>query len=384
MLIAPHGGKLVERRVEGAAQDELKQKLNGAPELTLDAVAEADLEMLAVGGYSPLVGFMGKADAARVANEMRLVDGTLWPIPITLGVSPERAKELKQGQLLRLVTEGGRLAGAMTVEEVFERDVGAECKKVFKTDESAHPGVAMLQKRGPWCIAGPVQVFDDGGTLPFAEQRLTPALARQRFEKHGWQRVVGFQTRNPVHRAHEYIIKCALEICDGLFLHPLVGFTKSDDIPAEVRMECYQALIEAAMPQDRVVLSVLPAPMRYAGPREAVLHAIVRKNYGCTHFIVGRDHAGVGSYYGTYEAQEIFDSFPRADIGIEPLRFEHSFYCKKCGQMGSQKTCPHSRDEHITLSGTKVRELLRAGERPPAEFSRPEVADILIRWARGA
>jgi sulfate adenylyltransferase len=384
MVIAPHGGKLVSCLVSPERERELKKEFAQKPGITLDAVAVADLEMLGVGGYSPLSGFLGKADCARVAAEMRLANGTVWSIPITLGVPKADAGKYKTGARVPLVDEAGALRGVITVDEVFERDVRAECKLVFKTDEDKHPGVAMQLARGPFTVAGKVEVLRDPETPEFAEHRLTPAEARAEFDKRGWKRVVGFQTRNPIHRAHEYIIKCALEICDGLFLHPLVGFTKGDDIPADVRMRCYGALIDNVMQKERVRLAVLPAPMRYAGPREAVQHALVRKNYGCSHFIVGRDHAGVGNYYGTYDAQLIFDTLPAADVGIEPLRFEHSFFCKKCGQMATPKTCPHPGSEHVVLSGTKVRELLRAGERPPVEFSRPEVADILIAWAKNA
>ena len=382
MLIKPHGGELTARQVTAKESASARQKLRSVEPIALDAVAEADLEMLGVGGYSPLIGFMGSRDRASVAEKMRLASGVLWPIPITLGVTPERARTLKIGETVPLTDTSGEIAGTLAVEEVYQRDVQAECRAVFGTDDAKHPGVAQLMARGATCVAGPVQVLEPSREPEFSSRRLTPAQSRAEFTERGWKQVVGFQTRNPVHRAHEYIIKCALEICDGLFLHPLVGFTKSDDIPAAVRLRCYDALIASVMPKDRVLLSVLPAPMRYAGPREAVLHAIVRKNYGCSHFIVGRDHAGVGSYYGTYDAQKLFDTFPAADIGIQPLRFEHSFFCKSCGQMATSKTCPHGQEAHVFLSGTKVREMLRAGTRPPEEFTRPAIADVLIEWAK--
>ncbi len=378
-MISPHGTTLVER-----AATIRREELKGAEAIVLDAVATADLEMLAVGGYSPLTGFMGSQDALRVAQEMRLASGPLWPIPVTLGAPAAQAKRIKVGARLPLADESGVVAGLIDVAEVFERDPAAECRAVFGTDSDTHPGVAQVVARGRFCVAGPVQMFPPQVPPPFAARRLTPRQTRAEFEKRGWQTVVGFQTRNPVHRAHEYIIKCALETCDGLLLHPLVGFTKSDDIPADVRMRCYEALIDAVMVPARVLLSVLPAPMRYGGPREAVLHAIVRKNYGCTHFIVGRDHAGVGSFYGTYDAQKIFDTLPADGLEIRPLKFENSFWCTRCGQMATSKTCPHQPADHLSLSGTKVRELLQKGERPPVEFSRAEIADILITWARAS
>ena len=345
----------------------------------------ADLEMLAIGAYSPLLGYMNASDCVEVTERMQLANGTVWSIPVTLAVPEAQARTLKVSDTLALQDTRGVCVAEVCVEEVFERDPAAEAQQVFGTQDMAHPGVAQLVARGRWCVAGPVQVYTPQAVqVPEGAPAWTPTEVRTTLDARGWERVVGFQTRNPIHRAHEYIIKCALEICDGLLLHPLVGFTKGDDIPADVRLRCYHALIGAALPNDRVLLSQLAAPMRYAGPREAVHHAIIRQNYGCTHFIVGRDHAGLGSYYGTYDAQKIFARLPHGEGGlrIEPMMFEHSFFCKACGQMGTPKTCPHPGEHHVVLSGTKVREMLKRGERPPEEFSRPEVADILIAWAQ--
>jgi sulfate adenylyltransferase len=311
---------------------------------------------------------------------MRLADGLPWSIPVTLSSDVDATP----GDRLALHGAGGRLLGVLTVEEVFDRDVEREAEQVYRTTEDKHPGVAVLRSEGARCIAGPVTAVD----LPdhpeaFRPYLLPPAESRKAFAERGWKTIVGFQTRNPVHRAHEYIQKVALEGVDGLLLHPLVGKTKDDDIPAPVRMKCYEVLVEGYYPRDRVLLSTLPAAMRYAGPKEAIFHAIMRKNYGCTHFIVGRDHAGVGNYYGSYDAQKEFDKYSPEEIGITPLRFENSFWCNKCEGMASQKTCPHGDADRLVLSGTKVRELLRAGTEPPQEFSRPEVARILIEAMRG-
>ncbi len=343
--------------------------------LTLDERHTADFEMIGNGGFAPLSGFQGSADWERVCAEMRTAGGDYWPIPITLASD----LECEVGDTIALSSDEGKPLGRLRVEEIWERDVKREAEQVYGTSDEAHPGVAAIYAEGNRMLAGPIEV----DSLPdheeaFMRRYKTPAETKEEFEQRGWKRIVAFQTRNPIHRAHEYLTKAALETCDGLFIQPLIGKTKAGDIPADVRMRCYEVLMENYYPNDRVMLGVKPAKMHYAGPREAVLHAIVRRNYGATHFIVGRDHAGVGDYYGTYDAQKIFDTIDVQELGIEPLFFEHSFWCNECEGMASGKTCPHGSDAHVFLSGTKVREMLGNGERPPQEFSRNEVADILI------
>jgi sulfate adenylyltransferase len=374
-LIEPHGGVLVDLLARGDERDSLLARAGGLTRVTLSARQAADLELLAVGGFSPLHGFQGSADWKRVVEEMRLADGLPWSIPVTLATDVEATV----GDTLALHGPDDRLLALLEVEEIYERDLDREAEQVFRTKDSAHPGVAAMVAEGTRCLAGPVQVVGlPGHPAEYQQYLLPPAESRAAFAERGWKHVVGFQTRNPIHRAHEYITKSALEGVDGLFIHPLVGETKSDDIPAAVRMRCYEALIENYYPSERVMLAINPAAMRYAGPREAIFHALIRKNYGCTHFIVGRDHAGVGDYYGTYDAQLIFDEFAEDELGIEPLMFEHAFYCKITKGMATTKTSPAGPEDRVFLSGTKVRELLNEGKRPPEEFTRPEVADILI------
>ncbi|MFQ5574353.1 MAG: sulfate adenylyltransferase [Terriglobia bacterium] len=379
----PHGGKLVDRLVEGDERAKLLEDAESLRSIRLDAREASDLEMIAVGAFSPLTGFMKRADYASVLSDMRLSSGLPWTIPITLSAADEEAREFSEGDDVALVDDTGRILATIEVEEKYRFKKDQEAHNVLKTTCSNHPGVQYLAKKGDVLIGGTVTLLNRAPRPHFKGYMFKPGETRKIFEKRGWRRVAGFQTRNPIHRAHEYIQKCALEIVDGLLLHPLVGETKQDDVPAEVRMDCYKVLIDNYYPQDRLILSVLPAAMRYAGPKEAIFHAIVRKNYGCTHFIVGRDHAGVGNYYGSFDAHHIFEEFTLGELGITPLFFDHAFYCQNCAEMASQKTCPHNSDSHLFLSGTELRQMLSKGKMPPAEFTRPEVAKVLISWATG-
>jgi sulfate adenylyltransferase len=387
-LISPHGGTLVNRVANQTDVESYTRQAVTLPSLILSSREASDLELIAIGAYSPIDGFMGKADYESVRDNLRLSDGTVWPLPVTLSATEEQALAFREGEKIALYaasgSEGvrGELLGILDLQEKYTYDKTLEAEQVYLTKDSAHPGVQVLYERGDWLLSGPITLVNPPSNVPFAEYRLTPSETRQLFVERKWRRVVAFQTRNPVHRAHEYIQKCALEIADGLLLHPVVGDTKSDDVPADVRMRSYEAILSEYYPANRTQLAVLPVAMRYAGPREAVFHALIRKNYGCSYFIVGRDHAGVGNYYGTYDAHRIFDQFSPDEIGITPLFFDHTFYCTACSGMASSKTCPHDSSRHVTLSGTKVRELLTAGTLPPIEFSRPEVASVLIEAYR--
>lgn len=383
-ITAHGGGELVDRGVPAPERAALRTHAAKLPIVILGARELADLEMLATGAFSPLTGFMGEADYVRSRDDLRLANGAPWSIPITLGVGEAEARALKPGWEVALAAADGQRIATLKISEIYRVDPQREAEAVFGTADDAHPGAKNVTSTPPWRLAGPVALFDDIPGRTFLDYPREPRQTRAKFRELGWRRIVAFQTRNPTHRAHEYIQKVALEICDGLLLHPLVGETKGDDVPAAIRMETYEVLLDKYYPKGRALLAVMPAHMRYGGPREAILHAIIRRNYGCTHFIVGRDHAGVGNYYGTYDAQKIFDRYAPGEIGITTLNFENTFHCGKCGGMASYKTCPHTDADRLLLSGTRVREMLRAGQAPPPEYTRPEIAAILARAMRAS
>ncbi len=387
--IEPHGGELVDRMAREEQRDGLLQRAEGFTKVILGPRALSDLEMISTGVFSPLTGFMVSEDYESVVETMRLKNGLIWSLPITLPISEEEAQDIRVGEEVALADGTGRILATMIVEDRYSYDKEHEAREVFGTTNAEHPGVAAVYRQKDVLLGGEVTLLvEDPNPKPFPEYHYGPRELRKLFAEKGWKRVVGFQTRNPVHRSHEYIQKSALEIVDGLLLNPLVGETRSADIPADVRMRSYETILEKYYPKDRTLLAVFPAAMRYGGPREAIFHAICRKNYGCTHFIVGRDHAGPGKdskgnpFYGDYEAQHIFDEFDEEEIGLTPLFFEHAFFCLECQGMGTTKTCPHSSEHHVFISGTKVREMLSKGEYPPPEFSRPEVIEVLMEGQR--
>ena len=379
-MIKPHGGVLINRILSNEYEKkEILEQERYLPKLFLNEYQFSDLEMIATGAFSPLEGFMNKSDYENVLENMRLKNGVIWSMPVTLDIKKD--ENIKETDKVALYYNN-KFLGIINVEEKYEYNKRKEALSIYKTEDEKHPGVKKIYSQGEFYLGGKINLVSEIVHNDFLEYRYTPNQVREIFKKKNWEKITAFQTRNPIHRAHEYILKCALEISDGIFLHPIVGKTKEDDIPAEIRMRCYEILIEKYFPKDRIILSVNPAYMRYGGPREAILHAIVRKNYGCTNIIIGRDHAGVGNYYGPYDAQKIFLEFNEEELEIKPLFFENAFYCRKCESMATEKTCPHSQNDQLSLSGTKVRELLSSGEIPPKEFTRPDIANILIEWWR--
>ncbi|GAB4342212.1 MAG: sulfate adenylyltransferase [Candidatus Abyssubacteria bacterium] len=380
-MIKPHGGRLINRVAEGSQREDLSERAPSMPSITLNSREVSDLEMIAVGAMSPLEGFMSKEDYMSVLDLMRLAKGLPWTIPVTLAVKNGDA-DYEIGADVAMRDEAGNLLGILHLQDRYEVDKQYEGQRVLQTTDETHPGNQYLRSVGSVYLGGPITLLNRPNHKILNHYRLDPKETRLLFKMKGWRHVAAFQTRNPIHRAHEYLQKCALEMVDAILIHPLVGETKGDDIPPEVRMKCYEILLEKYYPKTRVALSVFPAAMRYAGPREAIFHALIRKNYGCTHFIVGRDHAGVGSFYGPFDAHYIFNEFELDELGIIPLFFDNAFYCRVCGGMASVKTCPHNSRDHLMLSGTKVREMLRQGIMPPPEFTRPEVAEILVQSFR--
>jgi len=383
-LVPPHGGVLLPLLVKGEEKEQALAEARALPRIMVNSRELSDLIMLAMGAFSPLRGFMGREDYNSVVHEMRLESGLLWPIPITLSVSQNKAATIKEGQKVALVNpENDETVATMLVEEKYPYDKRVEAVEVFGTDDPEHPGIRGIYGQGEVYLGGQVRVFSEGGYPDNFPEFARPAETRAIFAEKGWSTIAAFQTRNPMHRSHEYLTKIALEVCDGLLIHPIVGRLKEGDIPAEIRMECYRVLVDNYYPRERVVLKVYPMEMRYAGPREAILHAIIRQNFGCSHLIVGRDHAGVGSYYKPFDAQMIFDRLKPGDLYIQPLKLDSTFWCRRCGAMASARTCPHPDEDHLIISGTLLRQMMARGERPPEEFSRREISDILINYYQG-
>jgi len=380
--IKPHGGILMDRIIKGRQREDLLKRAGTLNRVILTEREISDLELIATGAYSPLEGFMLKEDYESVLVNKRLKNGSVWTIPITLSVAKEEARDLKENQDIALYSDNQEVLGVLHLKERYGFDKKKEAELIYKTTDEKHPGVHYVYNLGEILLGGKISLLNRPRYSDFLNYRLDPSQTRKIFKEKGWKRIVGFQTRNPIHRAHEHLLKSALEIVDGLLLNPIVGQTKQDDIPVDIRMRCYEVLLHRYFPKDRTILVVLPAAMRYAGPREAIFHAIIRKNFGCTHFIVGRDHAGVGKYYGSFDAQYIFDEFKKEELEITPLFFDNAFYCRHCQEMATIKSCPHPESEHLSLSGTRVRELLASGEIPPPEFTRPEIAEILLKWWR--
>ena len=381
--IPPHGGRLVDRTARAEERQDRLREAAELPKVPLGPRTLSNLEMISTGVFSPLTGFMDRETYDAVVEDMRLPDGTVWTLPVTLPVDEGRARELPEDSEVALVDGDGEIVATMHLRERYRYDREREASLVYRTTDREHPGVAALYRRGDVLLGGEVTLLRPPDPGPFPRHYYTPEELRAAFREKGWKRVVGFQTRKPIHRALEHIQKSALETVDGLLLNPIVGETGSDDdVPADVRMRSYEESLQRYFPRDRTMLAVFPAAMRYAGPREAVFHALCRKNYGCTHFIVGRDHAGVGSFYGTYDAQHIFDEFDPDELGITPLFFEHAFFCRECYGMVSSKTCPHDPSSHVFISDARLREMLERGEYPPPEFSRPEVVEVLMEGMR--
>lgn len=384
-LIKPHGGELKPLLLKGSELAAAKEKAASLPQVKMTSKESSDLIMMAMGAFSPLNGFMKKADYQGVVENMEMADGTLWPIPVALAVDSDEAAELEEGQEVALVDdENEGVMGIMKIEEKFSYDKDNEAQKVFGTTETEHPGVERIQSQGNLYIGGAVQALSEGWYPDEFPEFARPAETRAIFEERGWSTVTAFQTRNPLHRSHEYLIKIAMEVSDGVFVHPIVGALKPGDIPADIRMKCYRALLDNYLPQENTVLKVYPMEMRYGGPKEAILHGIIRQNFGCSHMIIGRDHAGVGDYYGAFDAHDIFDKLKPGALELKPLKLDWSFWCYKCGEMASMKTCPHGKDDRCLISGTQLREMLGNGEEPPKEYSRPETIEILMDYYKNA
>jgi len=382
-LVAPHGGKgLKPLMLSGAALAAELVRARGLPVVRVSSREKGDLIMLGIGGFTPLDGFMTRADWLGVCNGHRTASGLFWPIPITLSASAAQADAIRPGSDIALADpDDGAVLATMTVNERYAIDKVRECQAVFRTADPAHPGVAMVMRQPEVNLAGPVKVLSDGGFKEkYGTLFMTPAETRAEFERLGWSRVAAFQTRNPMHRSHEYLAKTAIEVCDGVLVHSLLGSLKAGDIPAEVRTRVISVLIDKYFRAGTVVQAGYPLDMRYAGPREALLHALFRQNYGCSHLIVGRDHAGVGSYYGPFDAHRIFDEIPRDALQTQPLRIGVTFWCHRCAGMASDRTCPHGDAERLQVSGTQLRQWLEQGGDVPAEFSRPEVLAILREY----